>query len=77
MLDLLVAAIPAFLLLMAVEALSYRHMAQDAREESKRALLEAAGRKEVAMLVPLVFLILPVTVLVAIWPGVLVLRMGF
>jgi len=54
-----------------------RSEAQDAREESKRAILEAAGKKEVAMLVPLVFLILPVTVLVAIWPGVIVLRMGF
>ncbi len=54
-----------------------RAEAQDARDEAKRALLESAGRKEVAMLVPLVFLILPVTVLVAIWPGVIVLRMGF
>ncbi|MGN6326858.1 type II secretion system F family protein [Pseudolysinimonas sp.] len=54
-----------------------RSEAQDAREETKRAILEAAGKKEVAMLVPLVFLILPVTVLVAIWPGVMVLRMGF
>lgn len=54
-----------------------RAEAQDARDESKRALLEAAGRNEVAMLVPLVFGILPVTVLIAIWPGVLVLRMGF
>jgi tight adherence protein C len=54
-----------------------RAEAQDARDESKRAVLEAAGKKEVAMLVPLVFLILPVTVLVAIWPGVIVLRMGF
>lgn len=35
MLDLLVAAIPAFLLLMGVEALSYRHMAQEAREEHR------------------------------------------
>jgi len=39
-----------------------RAQAQDAREVTKRELLEAAGRKEVAMLVPLVFLILPVTV---------------
>jgi tight adherence protein C len=54
-----------------------RAEAQDARDEGKRALLEAAGKKEVAMLVPLVFLILPVTVLIAIWPGVIVLRMGF
>ncbi|MBO9533971.1 MAG: sterol desaturase family protein [Solirubrobacteraceae bacterium] len=34
MVDLLVAAIPAFILLMAVEALSYKHMAEDAREAS-------------------------------------------
>jgi tight adherence protein C len=31
--------------------------ALDAREDSKRRLLESAGQKEVAMLVPLVFLI--------------------
>ncbi|MFW8744873.1 type II secretion system F family protein, partial [Mesorhizobium japonicum] len=54
-----------------------RAEAQDARDEAKRALLEAAGTKEVAMLVPLVFGILPVTVLIAIFPGVLVLQMGF
>ena len=39
-----------------------RAQAQDSREEGKRHLLEAAGKKEVAMLVPLVFLILPVTI---------------
>jgi Flp pilus assembly protein TadB len=54
-----------------------RAQAQDAREESKRALLESAGRKEVAMMVPLVFLILPITVLFAIFPGVFVLQAGF
>jgi tight adherence protein C len=31
-----------------------RAQAQDAREEAKRELLEAAGKNEVAMLVPLV-----------------------
>lgn len=54
-----------------------RAQAQDAREQSKRALLEIAGKKEVAMMVPLVFLILPVTVLFAIFPGVFVLQTGF
>ncbi len=53
-----------------------RSQAQDAREESKRALLEAAGRKEVAMMLPLVFLILPVTILFAIFPGIFVLQLG-
>jgi tight adherence protein C len=54
-----------------------RAQAQDSRDETKRELLEAAGKKEVAMLVPLVFLILPVTIAFAIFPGVMVLRLGF
>ncbi len=54
-----------------------RAHALDARDESKRRLLEAAGTREVAMLVPLVFLILPVTVLLAVWPGLMVLQLGF
>ena len=33
------------------------------------ALLEAGGRKEIAMMVPVVFLVLPVTVLFALFPG--------
>lgn len=54
-----------------------RAQASDSRAEAKRDLLEAAGKKEVAMLVPLVFLILPCTVLFAIFPGVFVLQSGF
>lgn len=53
-----------------------RAQAQDARDESKRELLEVAGKKEVAMLVPLVFLILPVTIVFAIFPGIVVLQLG-
>jgi tight adherence protein C len=52
-----------------------RAQAQDSRDETKRQLLEAAGKKEVAMLVPLVFLILPVTIVFAIFPGILVLQL--
>ncbi|GAB2823136.1 type II secretion system F family protein [Alpinimonas psychrophila] len=51
--------------------------AQDAREDDKRELLEKAGQKEVVMLVPLVFLILPVTILFAVFPGLLVIQTGF
>jgi tight adherence protein C len=51
--------------------------AQDAREDSKRELLESAGKKEVIMLVPLVFLILPVTILFAVFPGLLTIHSGF
>ena len=54
-----------------------RAQAQDSRDDAKRSLLEVAGKKEVAMLVPLVFLILPVTVAFAIFPGIVVLQMGF
>lgn len=54
-----------------------RSQAQDSREDAKRLLLEAAGRKEVAMLVPLVFGVLPVTIVFAIFPATLVLEAGF
>ncbi|MEO6827430.1 MAG: type II secretion system F family protein [Microbacteriaceae bacterium] len=54
-----------------------RAQSQDSRDQTKRALLETAGKKEVAMLVPLVFLILPCTVLFAIFPGIFVLQSGF
>jgi len=53
-----------------------RAQAQDAREIAKRELLESAGRKEVGMLVPLVFLILPLTIVFALFPGVVVLQLG-
>ena len=54
-----------------------RSQAGDAREEAKRTIIELAGRKEISMLVPLVFLILPVTVAFALFPGYLVLQAGF
>ena len=46
-----------------------RAQAVDVREQGRRALLEAGGRKEIAMLVPVVFLVLPVTVVFALFPG--------
>lgn len=55
----------------------FRAQAQDSREDAKRQLLEIAGKKEVAMLIPLVFLILPTTIIFAIFPGVFVLQLGF
>lgn len=54
-----------------------RAQATDAREAAKRGLLEQAGKKEIGMLIPLVFLILPVTVLFAVFPGIVVLQTGF
>ncbi|MFL6239492.1 MAG: type II secretion system F family protein [Actinomycetes bacterium] len=46
-----------------------RAQAIDVREAGRRALLESGGRKEIAMMIPVVFLILPVTVLFALFPG--------
>ena len=50
-----------------------RAQATDVRESAKRALLEAGGQKELQMMVPVVFLILPTTVLFALYPGLLTL----
>lgn len=47
-----------------------RAQAQDAREAARGDLIEAAGRKEVLMMAPVVFLILPITILFAVFPGV-------
>lgn len=44
--------------------------AGDVREARRRELIESAARKEVLMMVPVVFLVLPVTVLFAFYPGV-------
>jgi tight adherence protein C len=49
--------------------------AADVREASRRTLIEAGARKEVLMMVPVVFLVLPVTVAFAFWPGVVGLRL--
>jgi tight adherence protein C len=46
-----------------------RAQASDVREQRKRELIEAGGRREVLMLVPVVFLLLPVVVLFALYPG--------
>jgi len=50
--------------------------AGDARDDAKRVLIEQAGRKEILMLLPLVFLILPMSVLFAMFPGLFILRLG-
>ncbi|MDQ3610557.1 MAG: type II secretion system F family protein [Actinomycetota bacterium] len=46
-----------------------RAQAVDVREASKRLLLESAGRREIGMMVPVVFLVLPITLLFALFPG--------
>ncbi|MDR8020210.1 type II secretion system F family protein [Nesterenkonia aerolata] len=53
-----------------------RAQAQDVRDLSKRELMETAGKKEISMMVPLVFGVLPLTVVFAVYPGVELLSIG-
>jgi tight adherence protein C len=50
-----------------------RAQAVDAREAGRRDLLESGGKREIAMMIPVVFLVLPVTILFALYPGAVTL----
>lgn len=52
-----------------------RAQADDVRAARRRTLLELAGRRDVLMLVPVVFLILPTVVLIALFPAAQALRL--
>lgn len=58
-------------------AQALQDQAVDAREDAKRRLIEQAGKREIGMLVVLVFAILPLSVVFAIFPGVAMLQIGF
>lgn len=47
----------------------------DVREAARRELIESGGRREIAMMIPVVFLILPTTVVFAFFPGYIGLRL--
>jgi tight adherence protein C len=49
--------------------------AADVRDSAQRALVESGARREIAMMVPVVFLILPITLLFAFFPGVVGLNL--
>ena len=53
-----------------------RAQAQDVRDTAKRELMESAGKKEIGMMVPVVFGVLPLTVVFAVFPGLAALSMG-
>ena len=53
-----------------------RAQAQDVRDTAKRDLMESAGKKEIAMMVPLVFGVLPLTVVFAVFPGLAALSLN-
>lgn len=52
-----------------------RAQADDVRDARRRRLLEIGGRREILMLVPVVFLIMPVVVLFALYPGLVSLEL--
>nr|WP_246315613.1 type II secretion system F family protein [Kineococcus aurantiacus] len=52
-----------------------RAQAADARDAEHRRLTEAGGRQEVAMMVPVVFGILPTVVVFAVYPGLAQLQL--
>ena len=49
--------------------------AGDVREAGRRALIESGARREVLMMVPVVFLVLPTVIVFAFWPGLVGLRL--
>lgn len=53
-----------------------RAQAQDVRDTAKRDLMESAGKKEIGMMVPLVFGVLPLTVVFAVYPGLAAISLG-
>ena len=53
-----------------------RAQAQDVREATRRQLIESGGKREIAMMIPVVFLVLPVTVLFIVYPGLAVLDLA-
>jgi tight adherence protein C len=53
-----------------------RAQAHDARVAGREQLMEQGGKREIAMLVPVVFLILPVTIVFAIYPGLIAIRLS-
>lgn len=50
--------------------------AQDVRDAAKRELMETAGRKEISMMIPVVFGILPLTIVFAVYPGLSLIDMN-
>jgi tight adherence protein C len=54
-----------------------RAQAQDVRDAAKRELMETAGKKEIGMMVPIVFGILPLTIVFAVYPGLSLIDMNY
>lgn len=53
-----------------------RAQATDAREAARQAIIAEGGRREILMMIPVVFLVLPVTVVFAMFPGLAALQVN-
>jgi tight adherence protein C len=51
------------------------HSANEARSEERVKLLAAAGKAEISMMIPVVFLILPISILFALFPSLVTLNL--
>jgi tight adherence protein C len=49
--------------------------AKEARDFQRNQILSAAGKSEIAMMIPVVFLILPISILFALWPSLSTLNL--
>ncbi|VEI13956.1 type II secretion system F family protein [Trueperella bialowiezensis] len=56
-------------------ASSLHAQARDARDAARRDLLEAGGKAEIAMMMPVVFIIMPITVVFTVFPALQALRL--
>lgn len=54
---------------------TFRHAVEDARSNQRSQLITAAGKAEISMLIPIVFLILPISIGFALFPSVMSLNL--
>ena len=50
---------------------------EDIRAQNQAELIKSAGKAEIALMIPVVFLILPISILFALWPSYLALGQNF
>jgi tight adherence protein C len=53
---------------------TFSHSVQDSRNLERVRIVTAAGKSEISMMIPIVFLILPVSVLFALFPSISALQ---
>lgn len=57
-------------------AQQFEYLSETARNQLRNQVLRQAGKNELKMLIPMVFMILPVTILFAVYPSMQLLQLG-